>query len=67
MDRYAAYETDDGGVIFTKFGDTRPLYAAGLMPDKAVVLYSFQAKSWNEAMTEHHIRMGWEPYIPMDD
>ena len=28
-------------------------------------LYGIEADTWEEAMTEHHKRQGWEPYVPM--
>jgi len=28
--------------------------------------YSIFASSWEEAMTEHHKRQGWEPYKSME-
>ena len=35
--------------------------------DKAVFLYRVEADTPEEAMAVHHIKMGWEPYVPMGE
>ena len=38
-----------------------PLYDAD---DPPTLVTTFEADSWEEAMTEYHRMMGWEPYQP---
>jgi hypothetical protein len=30
-------------------------------------LREIEGATWEDAMTQHHQIMGWEPYVPMDD
>lgn len=38
----------------------------GLISKRAKRTYTILASSWEEAMTEHHKRQGWEAYVPFD-
>ncbi len=38
--------------------------ARALMPAGHELRYVIEADSWEEAMTEHYKRQGWEPYKP---
>lgn len=38
----------------------------GLLSVRAKMLYRFDAASWEEGMSIHHLRMGFEPYNPHD-
>jgi len=54
------------------------LYSCRMLEDKTIevtladreptagslLLYEFEAATWEEAMAVHHIRMGWRPYVP---
>lgn len=39
----------------------------GLLGPDAVLLWEFDAATWEEAMSIHHLRMGFEPYKPLGD
>ncbi|HEV2799816.1 MAG TPA: hypothetical protein VGW12_04930 [Pyrinomonadaceae bacterium] len=41
--------------------------AAGEISGKAVFLYRVEADTFEEAMAVHHIKMGWEPFVPMGE
>ncbi len=41
--------------------------AAGMVEAGATVIWTIDAPSWTEAMTQHHKRHGWKPYVPQDD
>lgn len=32
----------------------------------SVLVKTFEAESWNDAMAQYHAWQGWEPYKPMD-
>lgn len=53
-------ESEDSITVFEK-GCEQSLR---LLEDDAVLLYEIDKETWEECMTEHHIRMGWEPYKP---
>ncbi len=36
-----------------------------LLADDAVLMYEIEKENWDECMTEHHKRMGWEDYVPL--
>jgi hypothetical protein len=38
--------------------------ARSLLKAGARLIYRIEARSWEEAMAEHHKRQGWEPYRP---
>lgn len=40
--------------------------AEQLEPD-AVLIWSTEAESWEDAQRQKHEFLGWEPYVPMDD
>lgn len=34
---------------------------------EGALAYTIEAESWIEAMTIHHQKQGWEPYVPFDE
>ena len=36
-----------------------------LLPEEAILKFSFEANTWEEAMQKYHELMGWEKYKPM--
>ena len=36
----------------------------GLVDDHILILHIIEAETYEEAMAVHHIKMGWDPYIP---
>jgi hypothetical protein len=40
--------------------------AAMQLEPGAIVIWSVDAGSWNEAMTLYHKWRGWKPYVPLD-
>jgi len=39
---------------------------AGLIAKNAELLHLIEAEEWNDAMTQLHERMDWEPYKPLN-
>ena len=37
-----------------------------LLGSQAVLLWTVEAESWNEAQSKKHEFLGWEPYRPME-
>lgn len=35
-----------------------------LLSERAKLLHRIEADTYEEAMAVHHIKMGWEPYVP---
>lgn len=65
---YECWIGDDG----TDITLTSPEIAAdhrerGLIPADAVLAYSFEADTYNEAMQMHYDRQGWGTYHPMHE
>lgn len=58
-------DTSDGAELTFGYEESiTALRKAGLLLDDAVLLYTFDASTWFEAMSEHHRRQGWKPYDP---
>jgi hypothetical protein len=38
-----------------------------LISNDARLLHQIEASTYEEAMEQHHIKMKWEPYIPLDE
>ena len=53
--KYELYEEEDGALSFS---------LAPKNPNGKLI-WSVDAKSYDEAFTEYHKYMGWEPYIPL--
>lgn len=70
-DEYECWEyVDEEGAVeltFTSPESIADQRAKGLLSEDAVLLYSFMADNWDDAMREHHRRQGWEPYRPMEE
>jgi hypothetical protein len=69
MTLYEAWSVEDveGNVSETVFSDAESILeqkTKGLISSGAVRLYRFEAATWEEAMSVHHLRMGYEPYKP---
>jgi len=65
---YTVWSSKDGGEITMVSGEERPKFADGsLQPDCEVLLWRIEAATFEEASAIHHLRMGWEPYKPMDE
>lgn len=52
---------------FTTAENAVKLRKQGLISKNAVLLYTIEARSWDEAMAKHHKKQGWEPYVPFDE
>jgi len=55
---------DDCGITCATYKACKTMRKRGLISKNAVLLRSFNAKTWYEAMCTHHKLMGWEPYKP---
>ena len=60
---FEAWE-DSGSVTFTTQDNIEDHKRKGLLSAKAKLLYQLDANDYDEAMTMHHKKMGWEPYKP---
>lgn len=61
---------DEGDSTVTTFAPPEAVEqerAAGEISDKAVLLHRVEADTFEEAMAVHHIKMGWEPFMPMGE
>jgi hypothetical protein len=57
MIAYYAWDLPESGSIHFSEGSKPPEVGASL-------LYIVKAESWEEAMAIHHLRQGFEPYVP---
>lgn len=58
---------DDIGVSFATNENIMWQQENGLLGKSAKLLHIVHADTHEEAMTEHHSKMGWEPYKPMGE
>lgn len=65
MTTYECWE-DDCGCTFAPRENIPQIRAACPEEYCKTLLYTIEAETWEEAMTEHHKKQGWQPYIPMD-
>jgi hypothetical protein len=56
---------EDDEITFSTEENIEILRKQNLLGKDPVLVYEFQSDSWVDAMTEHHQRQGWEPYVPM--
>jgi hypothetical protein len=61
---FEAWE-DENGITFTTQENIVDFRSKSLISTDAKFLYRIEAASYEEAMTQHHIKMEWEPYIPL--
>lgn len=61
---FEAWE-DENGITFTTKENIVDFRSKSLISNDAKFLYQIEAASYEEAMTLHHIKMEWEPYIPL--
>lgn len=61
---YHAWRDPDGNILFIEI-PMDELERHGPPEPDLVHLYAVEAATWEEAMSIHHVRMGWEPYRPI--
>ena len=63
LKRYYVWEHESGNSVTCQ---PTPLLMKDGKPfdDVNELLYIIEAATWEEAMSIHHLRMGWEPYDP---
>ena len=67
--KYVCYSCDceseecESGITFTTPKNASYLLSHGFKLGK--LLYEIEALTWEEAMTEHHRRQGYEEYVPI--
>ncbi len=66
MTIFEAWEDEDG-VTLSTINNIAALKNKGLISKNAKRLYQIKANHHEEAMVEHHHRMGWEAYRPESD
>lgn len=64
---YECWSDGDAEGVELSFFPEDNTSARETLTSSAKLLYKFEASSWDEAMTEHHRRQGWEPYIPISE
>lgn len=62
---FEAWE-DEEGITFSTQENIVDHKKKGLLSIDAKLLYQIAADNYDEAMTLHHNKMGWEPYKPME-
>jgi len=62
---FEAWE-DENGVTFTTRENIFDLKDKNLISNDAQLLHQIEASTYEEAMMQHHIKMQWEPYSPLD-
>lgn len=61
---YQCWSHDDGRELtFSTEENCKSILALEEPGVKLELLYEVRAFTWEEAMTEHHKRQGWEPYV----
>ena len=64
MTTYQCLSHPEEGLTFAPIESIEKLRRDDLLAEDSKLEYQFEAATWEEAMTEHHIRQGWEPYRP---
>jgi hypothetical protein len=60
--QYSVWELDDHAISMTT-GTDIPRYANGKpQSEKNVLVFTIEARTWEEAMAIRNLRLGWEPY-----
>jgi hypothetical protein len=63
---YEAWEDpEDNSITFARVESIEYQRSKGLISTNAKLLYRVEAHTYEEAMTIHHEKMGWEPYQPL--
>jgi len=60
-------DPDDDSVLLTTSHGRAEQQAKGLLSKNAALLYAIEAHTLEEASAIHHLRQGWEPYVPMGE
>ena len=58
---------DEHGITFTTRENVVDFKYKNLISNDARLLHQIEASTYEEAMVQHHIKMKWEPYIPLDE
>ena len=61
---YHAWRNADGNILFIEYS-LDDLERDGPPEPDLEHLYTVEAATWEEAMSIHHLRMGWDPYRPL--
>lgn len=64
MTIYEAWSASENQMTISTATGIAKQQASGILKADAELLYRFEAATWEEAMAIHHLRQGWEPYIP---
>jgi hypothetical protein len=62
---FEAWE-DENGITFTTRENFFDFKDKNLISSDARFLHQIEASTYEEAMMQHHIKMKWEPYSPLD-
>ena len=63
---FEAWE-DENGITFTTRENFVDFKYKNLISNDARLLHQIEASTYEEAIVQHHIKMKWEPYIPLDE
>ncbi len=58
---------DENGITFTVRGNIVDFKYKNLISNDVRLIHQIEASTYEEAMVQHHIKMKWEPYIPLDE
>ena len=69
MKKYSVWANKGDKIGHTLMAGLDPLTFndGSIDPDAEIMLYSFDAETYEEAMSIYHIRQGWAPYKPGGD
>jgi len=57
---------DKFSLTFSEKSSIKQMRKSGSLHKNARKLYTIVASSWEDAMTQHHLNQGWEPYVPFE-
>lgn len=58
---------DENGITFTAREKVVDFKCKNLISNDARLLHQIEVSTYEEAMVQHHIKMKWKPYIPLDE
>ena len=65
---YEAWEDKAGcSITFITAESAKEKRANNSLSEKARLLHRIAAASYEEAMSLHYLKMGWEPYVPVGE
>lgn len=66
MNKYSVWVNQSDSLDRMLIKGTEPNFNAW-DTDRILMLYAFEASTWEEAMSIYYLRQGWAPYKPLGD